>query len=229
MIKHDYILFNDRDKTIDKPRLILLNHIQKTGGTTILKIISENLGGEFLHIGGYHDWENLRKNQHKFRGKDLFCDGSVWGLEKLFNEPRAIVYITMLRDPIKVFRSYFSYTKSLYDHRDKYLSEFMSKYSRNFLLYSFSDGDVEIAKKRILNPYCIFGLTEYFKESVYLISKCLQLEVKNYKQQNKSHSEIYELSDALRKEFYCNHKQDYQFYDFATSLFRKRLEEVKLK
>lgn len=230
MKKHKIVAYDEQELALGGRRLVLLNHIPKTGGSTLSVALNRCICTcEERTLVDAMDWVRLSQQYKNFLENDVFLEGLLWGIENIFSSQFKVFYVTMLRDPLLVFRSNFSYSRrhlGIGKDAEQYDSvrRYCASYDPNFLVNNLAGGDLELAKERLLHTYCVFGITELFEDSVKLISGFFGCSIETYTQQNKSKSEQFVIDQSLKEEFIEKNLKDYELYDFAKEIFKERLK-----
>ena len=135
---------------LDPQTLLAFVHIPKAAGTSVNELLERVYGRTFLNVSNHHPaWESRRPDpggirclsghvpygwHRKLGGKDQ----KDWPAEGLF-EGRAIRYISVVRDPVDRFRSYYRYAQTEAKHRHHRAVTGMSP--REFLEHLDAIGD----------------------------------------------------------------------------------------
>ncbi len=136
--------------SLDPRILLVFVHIPKAAGTSFNGLLEKVYGSSFLNVSNHHRaWEARRPNpagirclsghvpygwHRKLGGKDR----QAWPTDGLFAD-REILYVSIVRDPVERFQSYFRYAKQAPKHRHH--REVSSLGPRQFLEYLDRIGD----------------------------------------------------------------------------------------
>lgn len=245
----DLLRFEDYEKARSPRRLVLFNHIPKTGGTTLAYILKSGLDlthfplykryaephqyayepgtPAYFALEDYRDWARLRDHPTLHTAPDILAEGNVWGAENLVRDERKVFYVTILRDPFKVFRSNYGYLVRHKHLTNTDLESFLdSQWEPDFLTRHIGNGDLDLAIERLEHVYSVFGVTEHYKETARLVGGFFGFSVDRYMERNKSKSEQFELPAKAARRFEEANRNDNYLYKYAEELFLRRIEEA---
>jgi hypothetical protein len=186
----------DDAQRVDDPTIIFL-HIGKTAGTTLRQVLRRNVRrGDIMVVRARRrpreetltDFEMLPERE---RAKPRLIAGhTIFGLHTLI--PRPSTYITMLRDPVRLAVSQYSFVQRTEGHRHHEAARGMSlaEYANSGLSLEMDNsqtralaGDVgtpfgectpemlTLAKQHVEEHFSVVGLTERFDESLVLLGE----------------------------------------------------------
>lgn len=206
---------------------IIFNHIGKAGGTTFGTILTNCFPeSNLFHVNNWLDWWRF----YKFPITDeiitaLITGHEVWGIQGLLENGRKIYLTTFLREPWARFKSEYVYNVKTANF-PKPFNEYLKEKAPNYLLSRIANGDLELAKHRLLNEYYFFGIVEKYEESLCLFSSYFQTDPISYKIANWSLSNQFSELDKYATEFIEKNNQDIEFYKWAMELFFRRCTEL---
>ncbi|CAN5338060.1 sulfotransferase family 2 domain-containing protein [soil metagenome] len=230
---------------------IIFLHIPKTAGLTFHEILTDQyperkhkLIYTVAHTKTYTDLPIDKKNKiGVIKGHLLF------GLHE--SMPLNPIYLTLLRDPIMRTISGYEFIKSRTDHpfhkeminKNFTLVDFLNqKHVPNFdnIQVRFLCGDnsmpfgainethLALAKKNLLSENMLFGMTEFFDESILYFKNELGWKMPYYSNVNvtkKSTVNRVAFDEATKNAILNCNQFDLQLYEFAKSIF---IEKIKL-
>jgi len=211
----------------DGKSILIFNHIQKCGGTTLNNILSSSLGQGiwFEHQGAT---PRALKKLRNTTDVSLVTGHYCWGIHEHIDPVRPVHYLTMLRNPINLCKSHYNYhVKMLWTSMpfDVYVRRY---YENNPLTRHLGGGDVGLAMERLEKHY-LFGILESFESSLEMFARFLPLKLQGYAILNYSASERLSLEDEDLKSFKHKNQDDIALYGWARELFARRLNELGIK
>jgi hypothetical protein len=238
------------DLMSDPQKQFFFVHIPKTAGTTFALILTRQFRWKSkLSFYPPRSRDDLKKYSSARRNKYDLCYGHL-GLESNTNLERGIEYFTFLREPRERLLSGYKYIRTyeeklvkaqegligkdlksiLKDGLAKNMDNTMVRYLSGSLdkpYLQVNDEDLRTALKNFDTNFSIFGLTEYFDESLVLLSEYMKWEPLYYVKENRSKykidpKELDEETEAMITQ--CN-RFDQVLYNYALAKFKKMLEE----
>lgn len=206
-----------------RSRVCIFNHIPKCGGTTMTGILEKALGGQQLvyHEG---DMSRIAKRVNAIgAAQNHFITGHfVWGIHEALTFPHTLTYVTMLREPVSLFKSYYNYYIKKYNLPCSMEQFLLTQYEANPLCMHLANGDLELAKRRLLHDYAAVGILERYGESLELFARELGFTLTEYDVQNVSRSTAVELPPDIEAYFRRKNRKDIELYAWALKLFQER-------
>lgn len=217
-------------------QLLVFLHIQKTAGTSLRSFLSKQFDENQIWFGRSYQVKNLSNN------KNVSCIGGhfQYGIHEELNRP--YTYATMLREPVDRVLSYYYFIKEKSSsgkskNANKMdIEDFMEEYDTKLCNYQtrrIAGGklDLELAKKHLLEEFSFVGLTERFKESLYLMKReyhfpNLEYNTRNITKKRSSKDELPEKTINFIKQ---KNELDIELYQFAKELFKKKLRALSIK
>ena len=197
------------------PQTTLISiHIPKTGGTTLLNILQQ-VYMERLQLAYNDERDVIVESPLCYHGHavlDNFCDV----LYKLPNTR----WVSFLRDPLRSAISLYHYGISQGTVQEIGIHNWLTS-TETFCWpnppgYNHNRFSKWIARaKTSWDQFDIVGITEYFDQSIDLISRELNWPVIEYSSRNVGSYKSPELSDSIIEEFKRLNSNDYQIYDKA--------------
>ncbi len=210
-------------------RLLAFVHIEKTAGMTLNYILRRNFFPCYMGVRPFSANSNM-----KFTAKDLnkaltinpflrcISGHSISAVEDLGEVRQNIDYITLLRQPVKRYLSYFHYTVRVlgrYNTLDHYLqSEDMANFQTKKIA---GCADVTLAKEILKERFLLVGITKEFDAFLLQLQQRLQLRLFDplYVQRNVTAQRLKmaipkptEHEKAVAEE---RNKLDMELYDFV--------------
>ncbi|XP_078000174.1 galactosylceramide sulfotransferase-like [Glandiceps talaboti] len=237
--------------------------IHKTGSSTIQNILlrygyKNDLKFVLPPQGHYLGYPNFFDKKYMIEAKDgvynIFCHHARFNNEVITEiMPPNTIYVTILRDPVTVFESAFTYfligRRCGYTDKDpealeKFLQDPWSCYNkmarrshvRNPLFFDFGmeenhfDNDEVISQaiKMIDKKFSLIMIAEYFEESIILLKEhlCWNLEdFKYFKINARNEQSIRQLNDDLRVKISSWNNADVKLYEHFNKTFWTKVRE----
>ena len=229
---------------------ILFVHIPKNAGTTLASIIEYQYIDTYLYSMLWCDDLPAEEKERIILIKGHFH----FGIHETLPHPK-YSYFIILRDPIDRVLSHYYYIKNTIQHQlheeisNIDLLEFVSnpkydieiynlqtrylipdklqdlpKSEHNIIKY-FSDLDFEVAKYNLINHFNFIGIAERFDESIILLNRIMNWNVKDYKLQNKSSNRlsVSEVSNEVLEIIKKKNEYDIKIYELANILLSEKL------
>ena len=228
---------------------IIFLHISKTAGKSLRKVITKQYRGKeifyFYPNPTQEELESLKQKKSEQEVKVLLGHYR-YGIHEYLQRP--YTYITFLRNPVdQVISHYYHLVRSKKAVHMQVVSDIKSlrsfadfEWARNLQtgyltgIYDIREvekdpeGALSLAKKRLLEDIFQFGITERFDESLLLLREKLGWENTWYQRFNvaRNRPEKNLISDEDLQAIRKNNQVDIALYEFALSLFDKRIHEI---
>lgn len=227
-------------------------HIPKTAGTTVSLILSRIFKGQKI----LSNYTPKGKKKHSTLSPDYKNNYDLSYGHMPFNAnehlERGIEYFTFLRSPREHLLSGYKHLKGSGNSQIKKkmdvstlkLKDFLSKgHIKNldniavrFLsgntekpFLTINDSDLKLALENFNNHFSVFGITEYFDESLVLLADYMNWPVLYYLKENKSSYQIdsNELDQETEQLIIACTKYDEVLYTHALNIFQSKIELKK--
>lgn len=227
-------------------------HLHRTGGTTFLKLLDNIYNeNETFTIDGKH----FRESAIEFsllpldqRSKYRLVKGHLfWGFHKYC--PNKSDYITILRNPIDRAISQYRWhlrpecaypvspdltlidflESGKFISADNGMTRLISGKDRDDIDYGkCTDEMFEIAKNNLEHEFLVFGLTEYYDETLILLKKILEwpkfpVYIKKNVHEKKPINQ--NISEQEYKVLIKYNRYDIELYEYAKKLFEERIKK----
>ena len=236
--------------TVKKQFMFL--HIPKTAGTTFVLTLTRHFNGKKKLAQYYYtSFNNFPKHTPEYLNRYDLSYGHV-PLNTDLKVERGIDYFTFLRNPRDRILSSYKYVKGDGEHvikeriniKDYSLKDFLKQtrlknfdnlmvryLSGNFdkEYMTVNDDDLQLAIKNLDTHFSVFGLTEYFDESLVLLAHHLGWSPLFYLKENSSSYKIdaKELDEETERLILACNKYDEVLYQHALSRFKKMMADKK--
>ncbi|XP_071942641.1 galactosylceramide sulfotransferase-like [Antedon mediterranea] len=243
-----------------KPKVnITLLKVHKTGSSTLQNIFlrygdKNNLNFAIPPIGHHLGYPQYFEKKHMIPVNgacNIYCHHSRFSSEVLDVMPPNSVYISILRDPVPVFESAFTYfkmdgragmpgdpdamTKFLQRPKHFYNKMRSKVHARNVMLFDFGfpeedfddDSLIQKAIKMIEKQFNLIVIAEYFDESLILLKEllCFSLEdIAFFKMNSRKENSVHQLSDQLKKSIIDWNKGDVMLYEHFNRTLWQRIK-----
>ncbi|MEH7238302.1 sulfotransferase family 2 domain-containing protein [Bacillus sp. JJ1562] len=218
-----------------KEELLIFLHIQKTAGSSFKTFLKNQFNKDQIWFDRSSRVKEIKKT------RDLQCIGGhfAYGVHENFNLP--YTYVTMLREPVDRVLSYYYFVKEKKEGVDRRISkmdikEFMDEYQAKTCNYQTrriagDKVDLELAKKHLLEEFSFVGITERFKESIFLMQKEYNFPSLSYETRNitKKRASTQELPEEIISYIKQQNQLDIELYKFAKELFERKLKTLTKK
>lgn len=230
--------------------LIVFIHIAKTGGTTLRGILDKQYGTNSLFMYAHATFENLNSEDKLVNmlenhinnvksisghfGFGMKYDGIDTPLLSLVSTSRDIVYISILRNPTeRLFSQYHHYKRNNWIDLDVTFEKFIKKnlYIPNYqtlCLSGTNTPNLDIAKRNIIKYFALVGITDMYKESLFLMKKRFNWRNFEYHKLNQFIKKplINTIPNELRKIINNNNALDLKLYKFAKRLLKREIKSL---
>ena len=201
-------------------KAIVFYHMHKTGGRSLATALQESVGGKKVHrVSSADECDSFEK---KVANGILDEDGTyfIYGhrtinLADLFNKTIPVFGITVLRDPLEMFGSRFSYQHTRHGRTDLEPEQFLKAYKSNRIVdfLGFSDGDDALARFR--QYFSFVCIQESLNDSVSMLNYLLSLPKAEFESRNVVRAEDYvEINTDMVPGFVRDNVDDYVFYEY---------------
>jgi len=233
-------------------RTVIFMHLQRTGGTTFLKLLDNIYNRDETYA---IDGKRFRESIHEFaqlpeeqRGKYRLIKGHLlWGLHTFC--PNETTYITILRQPIdRAISQYYWHLRpecvypipadmalgeflesGTFISADNGMTRFIAGKDRGAVAYGKCSRDMlELAKYNLKRYFLAVGFTEYYEESLILFKRLLGWEKypfyqkKNVHRQKPAHPDLSKGQVEILLKY---NQYDIELYEFAKELFEDRIRQ----
>ncbi|XP_033101750.1 galactose-3-O-sulfotransferase 4-like [Anneissia japonica] len=248
-----------RDQVLCQPKVnITFLKVHKTGSSTLQNIFlrygdKNNLNFAIPPVGHHLGYPQYFEKKHMIPVANgvynIYCHHSRFSSQVLEVMPQNAVYVSILREPVVVFESAFTYFKmdgragmpgdpaamSKFLQRPKYFyNKMRSKvHARNVMLYDFGFPEEDFDDESLINKaiklidkqFDLVVIAEYFDESLILLKEllCFPLEdIAFFKQNSRKEDSVHQLSDTVKNNVRKWNKGDVMLYDhFNRTLWDK--------
>ncbi|WP_181458851.1 sulfotransferase family 2 domain-containing protein [Bacillus sp. SRB_331] len=228
--------------------LIIFIHIAKTGGTTLRDILDTQYGPHSLFMYAHKTIEHLNNKEkiinmlrdHIYSAKAIsghYSFGMKYDeiegqLLSLINHSRNITYISMLRKPVdRIFSQYHHYKRNNWINSELTFEQFIKHklYVCNHQTLCISGTDIpnlNIAKKNIINHFALVGITDMYKESLFLMKNHFNWKDLKYNKLNSfiAPSIIESIPNELIIQINNDNNLDLELYKFAKRLLKEKIK-----
>lgn len=227
-----------------KPNILFL-HLSKTAGSSLRVALGNNFkASERLEV--YVPPGTIKPQPHNpnsimhyvkntyspevLRNTRFFSAHCFYGMHSIFDQD--FKYITMLRDPIeRIVSHYYFTTKTNLAVRSKFktLEDYVEGQTNqhNWMTKMVSGtwtGDLDLAKHNIKENIAFCGITEMYNESIELMTKMFNLNLKNeIRNANKDKKPLGKGDEKIKKRICELHSKDIELYNFAKDLLKSKL------
>ena len=228
MGNHEYISFDQRHDAAPSARLIVFNHIMKCAGMSLLANLAEHFGkGHYPDkVDHFTDWQGLVRSGFTARNDATLSLGghAAFGAESLFERPRQVLNVTMLREPFSLCRSLYRYSQLHFARPQSFRQFVMESYPANLMVKTLADGDPDLARERLAHSFFHFGLVDRFADGLAMFRHCLGLDQAPCLSVNASLPRLVpvEQDAALEQDFLARNALDAGLYEYARGLFEER-------
>lgn len=228
---------------------IVFIHIEKTAGTTFNYFLRNNIPSyktlnnpifwseKYQGMFTTEMFQKLIKFFPNIKGIGGHTLRPYFDYESCINDKK-VSYITFLRDPINRYLSHYNYQNTIMRKNWK-LEEFIeNKEFSNFQTKKIVGyDDIDKAKSILKNDFDFVGITEYFNESIQLLTEKFPLVLKyNYfnnknvaNKSNFKYQHLSEISNELIEKIKKQNASDLVLYEFvATELLLPNLKKYSV-
>ncbi|WP_410990995.1 sulfotransferase family protein [Bacillus cereus] len=233
-----------------KTELIVFIHIAKTGGTTLRNILNSQYPDNSIFL--YMDKTNkklvneekllqlLQKHINSAKaisghfGFEMKYEEIIQPLLPRIKKNRDITYISMIRKPVdQIFSLFHHYKRNNWIASEITFDMFVTNklYQLNYQTLCISGGnipDIQQAKKNITKDFAVLGVTDMYKESLFLMKERFNWENKTYKKENVfvNAFELTHISSKIKQQIEQDNALDCQLYRFARSVLKKKIKKL---
>jgi len=220
-------------------------HIEKAAGTTLHHWLGNNFRGYYtLKPGRYRDCTKAYFTDSEFRIWKMLCPffiGFGGHSTRHFAEyDKSLTYITFLRDPVSRYLSHFAYQRDAMGINWTIEGFMQEEKFNDFMTKRISpSGCADMAIEELKNKYSFVGLTEYFNESLLMLTKLIfqKQTVPLYERRNEARQKTIvkfeELPENIKHKIFENNKNDIIVYNYVKnnifelqkSLYGKQLDK----
>lgn len=210
-------------------RLLAFVHIEKTAGITLDYVLRRNFFPRYMDVRPFS-----AKSNKRFTVKDLqkalainpflrcISGHSVSPVKDLGEARRNIDYITLLREPVKRYLSYFHYTVRVLGRENTFDHYLQSEDMANFQTKKIAGcADVTLAKRILNDRFLLVGIAEEFDAFLLLLRQRLQprpfdpLYVRRNVTAQRLQMAIPKATDHEKAAAEERNKLDMELYDFV--------------
>lgn len=203
--------------------VFIFNHIPKCGGTTFNHILRSSDYGKVLWVHYPLDYLQIRDLT---AGSWIITGHSVWGCHEIIPEHFQAMYFCFLREPFKVFLSFYSYLSRKCRISNGLYEFLINDYPHNYLVHRVGNGSLQLAKERLEKTYFLYGLVDHYEDSILLLEQHFPFfNIKGYEKHNVTNSHELIVEQKIREYFIKYNNLDNMLYDWAKDLFFTRLRE----
>ncbi|MCP4155287.1 MAG: hypothetical protein GY757_46605 [bacterium] len=216
------------EETFDKKNSALIYHNPgRCGGTTFETILENSFDNLYLAVAPTL-WPDIIEKMKTARGTIAVSGHAGWGFHEHLPRELNAFYLTTLRHPVDICRSYHKGHEQQLCSPSR-IEDFVEKlFTHNQMVLNLGNGDLEIAKERLLYTYYLFGVVEHYDSSMQLFSRYLPLQTRDFKLRNVTCSAEIELDKKLENRIIEKSWKDYELYRWALEIFKNRLAEAGL-
>jgi hypothetical protein len=166
----------------------------------------------------------------------FFAGHISYGIHSMFKQK--FDYITMMRDPVDRIVSHYYFNLRMdptvkekytdledYVENRKSLHNWMTKRLSNANLKQ--GGDLDLAKKNIVENFALCGITEKYEETLALLTKMYNLKLSNMVvNKTKNRLPISSINSNIINKIKTLHYKDVELYEFAREIFSNKLKNI---
>ncbi|PGC80398.1 sulfotransferase family 2 domain-containing protein [Bacillus toyonensis] len=228
--------------------LIIFVHIAKTGGTTLRGVLDKQYGSDSLFMYTHKTIESLSNKeqilttlQNHITNVKAISGHFAFGMKYAeIDEPllpliqigRKITYVSMIRRPVdRIFSLYHHYKRNNWLHSELTFKNFITHklYDLNHQTHYISGTlapNLDIAKTNIMNHFALVGVTDMYKESLFLMKK--RFNWTNFKYDKLGvfvkPSLIPDIPNKLIESINNDNHLDLELYKFTRKLLKKKIK-----
>lgn len=247
------------DKCTPRTNVTFLK-VHKTGSSTVQNIFlrygDKNSLSFVLPVQGHHlGYPSFFEKKHMLKVKNgvynIYCHHSRFSNEVREVMPPNSVYISILRDPVKVFESAFTYfkldmrmkmggqkdaMKIFMDNPNKFYNDFPTKvHSRNGMLYDFGVPQTQFDDLTFVNraismineQFDLVMIAEYFEESLILMKEllCWKMEdVTVFRQNARNVDSVQSVNGDMHTKIQSWNSGDMLLYNYFNKTLWEKIE-----
>ena len=222
------IIGYSRREEVGESTVIVFDHIPKCAGTTFDTWLANACGGARIHLHTHADCVGLlSRKSHDFKA---VTGHLAWGAHHFLPARLRVAYVTFVRDPLRTAVSHYVYARNqLVGEYSKDINSYLLDYPRNYFTNLLGQGDLEAAKEKLFETYCVFGVVEHYQESIAVIADTLRLDPgsRTGEKANVSRRAAHHISESVRAVFMETQADDYALYAAAVTELHRRSASVE--
>ena len=221
-------------------KAVVLYHIHKTGGRSLGKALERHFANDtIIRVSSPSEHDQFLKD---IENGALSSDGTyyIYGhrtrdVADAIRNVIPVLGLTILRDPVDLFASHFSYQHTRHGKKDLTTEAYLERYGQNFMLQLLKFQDSADALSKADDYFSFVAINENLSASMSMLAWLLGIRAKAFVSQNIASADDYvEFDQACLPKFVRENMDDLIFYETMklrhSQMFRrfKQLDNFKL-
>ena len=202
----------------DSNSVLIFNHVPKCAGSTINRIINENVSNRIRpsNHAFINDITGRQQSGTLFDAGPLVINGhNAAGTHSLFDDSVKCFYMTTFRHPISIIRSWYHYSKSLLSFNGSFDDFIVGANNATLRAYA----DIPGGSPDTIANYAYVGFVEELDDFIEVLCKTLNIELAQYQSVNVSRKKNDESLDKYNEYLQDFLKDDMALYARAYDAF----------